>query len=50
MMPVVHDSTTDMAQNKPKYRKENSLECWIHAGKNTREEVGVKRKSPPVLI
>jgi hypothetical protein len=50
MMPVVHDGTTEMTQNKPENSPENSLECGIHDGKNNREEIGVKRKSEPQLF
>src|ERR1700691_6659745 len=48
MMPVVHDSTTEVTQNEPEHGPENRLECRIHEGKNNREEIGVKRKSPLV--
>jgi hypothetical protein len=33
-MPVVHDSTTEVTQNKPEHREQNRLERGIHDGKN----------------
>jgi hypothetical protein len=33
-MPVVHDSTTDVTENKPEPGQENRLQSWIHDGKN----------------
>src|SRR5580698_3955834 len=45
MMPVVHDRATEVTQNKPENCPEDCLECRIHDGKNSREEIAVKRKS-----
>jgi hypothetical protein len=32
-MPVVHDSATEMTEDKPEHCRENRLERWIHDGK-----------------
>jgi hypothetical protein len=46
-MPVVQDSTTEMAEDEPEDCRQNRLECWIHDGKINGEEGAVKPKSSP---
>jgi hypothetical protein len=44
MMPVMHQSATEMTENKPEYGPENRLECRIHP-KRLIERTGVSSKN-----
>ena len=50
VMPVMHDRAAEVTKNKPEDSQKNSLECWIHAGKNTAEDVEMSVKLEHLLL